>query len=59
MPDKDTLLLILAGISVALAFAYESESYVLLFGSVLIPQRDNCQIKYFKNTILGVFLPKP
>lgn len=37
MPDEEcsVLLLILAGILVALAFAYESELYMLLLGSAL------------------------
>ena len=61
MPEEECsgLLLILASIFVALAFAYESELYMLLLGSVLNPQRDNCQIHYFKNMILGALLPRP
>ena len=61
MPDEEcsVLLPVLAGILVALAFAYESELYMLLLGSVLNPQRENCQIYYFKNMILGALLPKP
>ena len=61
MPEEECsgLLLILAGIFVALAFAYESELYMLLLGLVLNPQRDNCQIYYLKNMILGALLPRP